>query len=248
MTNPGPFQYIRSVIFTVVAFAGMAVYGIAFFPAAVFSRRAARHACRSYAHFACWLARWMVGIRTEVRGTPPSGEVLIAAKHQSFLDIIMIFASLPAAKFIMKKELMWAPFIGQYTLRIGCVPVDRGKRGKAIAKMLADVEAGSAEPGQLVIYPQGTRVAPGVPERYKTGAAALYAQTGYACVPVATNAGLFWPRNGILRRPGLAVVEFLPEIPQGLRQKDFLARLEREVETASDKLMAEAGFHAPDRH
>ena len=182
----------------------------------------------------------MVGLRSEVRGTPPTGEVLIAAKHQSFLDIMLIFASVPAGKFIMKRELMWAPVIGQYALRIGCVPVDRGKRSRAIAGMVADVARGRQEPGQLIIYAQGTRVAPGVKKPYKIGAGVLYEETGQSCVPAATNVGLFWPRTGILRKPGLAVVEFLPEIAPGLDRQAFMQRLEHEVETASDRLMQEA--------
>ncbi|CAN0278908.1 unnamed protein product [Chrysoparadoxa australica] len=144
----------------------------------------------------------------------------------------------------MKRELMWAPDIGQYALRIGCVPVARGKRGQAIAKMLSDVDRGAADPGQLIIYPQGTRIAPGVKAPYKVGTALLYEQTGQPCVPAATNVGLFWPRKGIYRKPGLAVVEFLPRIEPGLGRDAFLARLQNEVETASNALMKEAGFDA----
>jgi 1-acyl-sn-glycerol-3-phosphate acyltransferase len=191
-----------------------------------------------------WTLAWMTGLKTEVRGTPPTDEVMIAAKHQSFLDIMMIYNAVPRGKFIMKRELMFAPLLGQYALRIGCVPVNRGKRGAAIAKMLADVKSGKQQGGQLIIYSQGTRVAPGVKRPYKIGTGALYEQLGQPCVPVATNVGVFWPRHGILRKPGLAVVEFLPEIAPGLPRDAFMARLETEVETASDALMAEAGFHA----
>jgi 1-acyl-sn-glycerol-3-phosphate acyltransferase len=186
----------------------------------------------------------MVGLRTEVRGTPPAGEVMIAAKHQSFLDIILIFSSVPAGKFIMKRELMWAPVIGQYALRIGCVPVDRGKRSAAIKQMVQDVAKGRQAPGQLIIYPQGTRISPGVKAPYKIGTGVLYEELGQDCVPVATNVGLFWPRRGILRKPGLAVVEFLPRIEAGLDRKTFMARLESEVEGASDRLMREADVPA----
>jgi len=184
----------------------------------------------------------MVGLRSEVRGTPPRGEVLIAAKHQSFLDIILIFGSIPAGKFIMKRELMWAPVIGQYALRIGCVPVDRGKRSAAIKQMSEDVAKGAQDPGQLIIYAQGTRVAPGRKVPYKVGAGVLYEQLGQDCIPAATNVGVFWPRKGIYRKPGLAVVEFLPAIPAGLDRDTFMARLEQEVEGASNRLMREAGF------
>lgn len=137
---------------------------------------------------------------------------------------------------------MYAPFLGQYALKIGCVPVDRGKRGAAITKMKADVARGTAEPGQLIIYPQGTRVAPGATKPYKVGTGLLYEQLGQPCFPVATNVGIFWPKRGILRKPGLAVVEFLDPIVPGLAIPAFMERLETEVETHSNRLMAEAGF------
>ncbi|HKL64757.1 MAG TPA: lysophospholipid acyltransferase family protein [Roseovarius sp.] len=235
-------QWLRSLVFVVQMYLAMAVLGVVFLPWALFSPRGARTACKSYCCWVRWTARWMVGLRSEVRGTPPADEVLIASKHQSFLDIILIFGSVPAGKFIMKRELMWAPVIGQYALRIGCVPVDRGKRSQAIGKMVEDVAKGRQEPGQLIIYAQGTRVAPGVRKPYKVGAAVLYEELGQTCVPAATNVGVFWPRKGIYRKPGLAVVEFLPEIEPGLPREAFMQRLEAEVEDASDRLMCEAGF------
>ncbi len=235
-------QWVRSAIFVFQLYFAMLVLGIVFLPWALFSSRGARMACKSFCVWTRFTARWMVGLRTEVRGPVPQGEVLIAAKHQSFLDIILIFGAVPAGKFIMKHELLYTPVIGQYARRIGCVPVARGKRGAAIARMLSDVKKGAAEPGQLIIYPQGTRVAPGVKQGYKVGAALLYEQTGQPCVPAATNVGLFWPRKGILRKPGLAVVEFLPAIEPGLGRETLLIRLETEIEAASNALMREAGF------
>ncbi len=240
-------QWLRSLVFVVQMYLAMAVLGIVFLPWALVSPRGARIACKTFCRWVRFTAAWMVGLRTEVRGTPPRGEVLIASKHQSFLDIILIFGSIPAGKFIMKRELMWAPVIGQYALRIGCVPVDRGKRSQAIGKMVEDVARGRQEPGQLIIYAQGTRVAPGVKKPYKIGAGVLYEELGQTCVPAATNVGVFWPRKGILRKPGLAVVEFLPEIAPGLPRGTFMRRLESEVEEASDKLMREAGFDTGER-
>lgn len=235
-------QWLRSLVFVVQMYLAMGMLGIVFLPWALLSRRGARIACKTYCRWVRWSAAWMIGLRTELRGTPPTGEVLIAAKHQSFLDIILIFGSVPAGKFIMKRELMWAPVIGQYALRIGCVPVDRGKRSAAIRQMVQDVARGRQEPGQLIIYAQGTRVAPGVVRPYKVGAGVLYVELGQTCVPAATNVGVFWPRTGIYRKPGLAVVEFLPEIAPGLDKETFMTRLEAEVEGASNRLMREAGF------
>ncbi|MDG4648998.1 lysophospholipid acyltransferase family protein [Roseibacterium sp. SDUM158017] len=239
-------QWLRSLAFVAQMYAMMAVMALWFTPWAIVDRRGAFAGVRTYCRWVRWTAGWMVGLKTDVRGTPPTGEVLVASKHQSFLDIIMIVSVLPRPKFIMKKQLKWAPILGWYALRIGCVPVDRGKRAQAIQQMKAGVKAGVQEPGQLIIYPQGTRVAPGVKASYKIGTAILYEQTGQPCVPAATNVGVFWPRTGIYRKPGVAVVEFLDPIEPGRTTTDFMQDLEARIETASDRLMKEAGFHAHD--
>jgi 1-acyl-sn-glycerol-3-phosphate acyltransferase len=92
----------------------------------------------------------------------------------------------------------------------------------------------------LVIYPQGTRVAPGDKKPYKIGTGAIYEQLDQPCIPVATNIGHFWPKRGLLRKPGTSVVEFLDPIPPGMPLKEFMAHLEDVIETRSDALLAEA--------
>jgi 1-acyl-sn-glycerol-3-phosphate acyltransferase len=239
------FQWIRSLIFIFLMYLGMIVLALVYTPLALFQRSASLRWMELFCLWTRFTLRWVAGLHTEVRGEVPQGPVLIASKHQSFLDSITLFSALSAPRFIMKKQLSWIPVMGWHALRIGCVPVDRGKRGAAIKKMLAAAADGSQRPGQLIIYPQGTRVAPGVARPYKSGTGALYQQLGQDCVPVATNVGVFWPRHGIYRKPGLAVIEFLPPIKAGLTTAEFMERLETEVETASDRLMAEAGFTPP---
>jgi len=235
-------QYVLSLIFIVQMYLAMAVYALAWTPIVLFRRDAAFDAVHAYCRWVRASAALLVGLKSEIRGEVPSGEVLIAAKHQSFFDIIMIVSIVPRPKFIMKKELLWTPIVGWYAKRIGCIAVDRGKRAEAMKKMVADVKSGLTAPGQLIIYPQGTRVAAGARKPYKIGVGVLYTQTGQPCVPAATNVGVFWPRHGILRKPGLAVVEFLPEVPAGLSVEAFMTRIQTDVETASNRLMAEAGF------
>lgn len=237
-------RWVLSLIFIVQMYLAMVVLAVIYAPWALFSRKGAFAACKAYCRWVIFSLRILCGLKSEVRGRPPTEECVVAAKHQSFLDIILIFNAVPAGKFIMKRELMYAPFLGQYALRIGCVPVNRGKRGAAITKMKQDVAAGATAPGQLIIYPQGTRVAPGATRAYKVGTGLLYEQLEEPCYPVATNVGVFWPKRGILRKPGLAVVEFLPPIAPGLPVPEFMARLEDEVENHSNRLMAEAGFKA----
>lgn len=237
---------IRSLVFDALFYLMMAGLGILGAPLALWSVDGAYRVCRTFCRGTFWLLRTICGLKVEVRGPVPTGEVLIAAKHQSFLDILIIFEALPRAKFIMKKELRWAPFLGLYALRIGSTPVARGERGKAM-KAMVEHAGRNSEARQLVIYPQGTRVAPGARLPFKVGAGVLYERLGQPCVPAATNAGVFWGRRSPYRRPGTAVVEFLAPIEAGLPLADFMARIEDVVESASDRLMREAGFEAGPR-
>ncbi|MCB2128299.1 MAG: 1-acyl-sn-glycerol-3-phosphate acyltransferase [Rhodobacteraceae bacterium] len=240
------WQYVMSVVFIVQMYLMMAILAIGWAPFVLIRRDAVFDAIHSYCHWVRRTAAIMVGLKSEIRGEVPTGEVLVASKHQSFFDIIMIASVLPRPKFIMKKELVWAPFLGWYAKRMGCVPVDRGKRGRAVKQMVAQVKAARTDPGQLIIYPQGTRVAAGAVRPYKVGVGALYAGLEQDCVPAATNVGVFWPRHGILRKPGLAVVEFLPRIPAGGTVEEFMKEIEPTIENASNRLMREAGFPIAD--
>ncbi len=239
-----PIQWVRSLIFNIQMYVAMLVIGILYLPAAIWSREGAIAACHTYCRYIRWSASWMIGLKCEIRGEPPTDEVMVAPKHQSFFDVLMIYGALPRGKFIFKAILKYAPIIGQFGLRIGCIPVDRGKRGQAIKKMVADVKAGRALPGQLIIYPQGTRIAPGVKAPYKVGTGALYRELEQPVVPVATNVGVFWPKRGVMRKQGTAVFAFLPRIEPGLDVPEFMARLEHDIETACDLLNKEAGFDA----
>ena len=235
-------QWVRSLIFNAQMYVAMLVCGIIYLIPAIISPKGAIAGCHAYCVWVRWTASWMVGLKVEIRGEPPTDEVMVAPKHQSFLDVLMIYGAIPRGKFIFKAILKYAPVIGQFGLRIGCIPVDRGKRGQAIKKMVADVKAGHALPGQLIIYPQGTRIAPGVKAPYKIGTGALYKELGQPVVPVATNVGVFWPKRGVTRHPGTAVFEFLQRIEPGLEVDVFMAQLEETIETASDRLNKEAGF------
>ena len=240
-------QYLRSILFIGLMYLSMAGFALAYGPGAAFSRRIARHGVRGWCRTVRWLARTVAGLESEVRGEVPQGEALIAAKHQSFFDIIILLSVLPRPRFVMKKELERAPILGWYARRIGCVSVDRGRKGQAIQAMLEGARAGRDGAGQLVIYPQGTRVAPGAHLPYKVGSGVLYTELGVDCVPVACNVGVFWARHSLYRKPGRAVVAFLEPIPAGLPLRDFMERLEATVEAESNRLMGEAGFGLRDR-
>ena len=240
------WRWVRSLFFVIQMYVAMFVLALFFTPMAMIHRDWAFRGVQTYCRWVRYSARMMVGLRSEIRGEVPTGEVIVAAKHQSFFDIILLVSVLPRPKFIMKHELRYAPILGWFALRIGCVPVKRGQRSKAMKKMVDDVAAGRAEAGQLVVYPQGTRVAAGAYLPYKVGVSVLRHETGQTVVPAATNVGVFWPRRGVFRKPGLAVMEFLPPIPAssngGPGKDGFLRELEELVESESNRLMADAGF------
>ena len=132
-------QWVRSLLFAFQSYLVMAIIATAFAPWAMFDRRGASAAVYAWCNWVRWTASWMIGLKSEVRGPVPVDEVMVVSKHQSFFDIIVLCSVLPRPKFIMKKQLMWAPIVGWYAKRIGCVAVDRGKRGLAIKTMVDQV-------------------------------------------------------------------------------------------------------------
>jgi len=191
-------------------------------------------------------ARVLLGLRYEVRGELPSGDCLIGAKHQSFFDILILANLAPQRAFIMKKQILNVPIMGWFAYKAGCIPIDRSRGSEAMKVMVEGVRAAMARGlGQLIVYPEGTRTAPGSKRRYKQGIGVLAADTGLRVVPVATNVGLFWDKRGWPIKSGVGILEILPVIEPGLSAQGVVTRLEEQVEGASDALMAEAGFKAP---
>jgi 1-acyl-sn-glycerol-3-phosphate acyltransferase len=234
--------FIRSQLADLIMYLLIAVMGILFAPAAMWSRGGAYWAIKVFCRTYFWVLRMLCGLKIEIRGEIPQGDVIVASKHMSFLDVLMHAYALPRVKFVMKRQLRWAPIVGLYGMRIGNAPVARGKKGGAVRQLVKDIQADSSNAGQLVIYPQGTRVLPGSTKPYKVGAGVLYTRMDKVCVPAATNTGVFWARRSPYRYPGTAVIEYLPPIEKGLKLETFMERIEDVVETRSNALMAEAGF------
>jgi 1-acyl-sn-glycerol-3-phosphate acyltransferase len=232
-------QWLRSAILVFLVYLLMAVMGLAGAPVVLWSRAWTSRWAKLYARGVFALSRWICGLRVEVRGPVPAGPVVVAAKHQSLLDVLMLHDALPEAHFVMKRELVWTPVFGLYALRAGSIWITREKRGEGQTMMrrLASRHKGS---GQIVIYPQGTRVPPGEAWPYRRGAAMAYENFDLPMVLVATNVGWFWPKRGTIRHPGTAVLEFLETLPPGLPRAEVMARMETEIEAASNRLGEEA--------
>jgi 1-acyl-sn-glycerol-3-phosphate acyltransferase len=189
-----------------------------------------------------WLQKIFAGTDADIAGMEnlPDGPFILAPKHQSFWDAIAFFPYLKDPLYILKRELLWIPFFGWYVAKMRMIPVDRGKRSIALKAVIAATNAEMARnPRQLIIYPEGTRRAPGDVPDYKYGIVELYSGLNIPVVPVAHMAGLYWPRRKFLRRPGTIRVEILPPIMPGLDKVSFQALLQERIETASDRLLAQ---------
>ena len=234
---------IRSVLFNALFYLSLAVQIVAALPTLLMPRWGILAVARVWARTNLWLLRVVCGIKVEFRGLAkiPPGPLLVAAKHQSLWETFALLLILPDPAYIMKRELMWIPLFGWYAWKAGMIPVDRRRRGQALAEMNACARRELARNRQIIIFPEGTRRRPGAEPRYKHGVAHLYVDTGVTCVPIALNSGLFWPRRSLRRYPGTIRVEVLDAIPPGLGKEVFFERLQRGIETATARLIAESG-------
>jgi len=189
-----------------------------------------------------WLLRVICGTRLEVRGADklPPGACLVVAKHQSAWDTFGLVPIFRDPAIVLKDELKWIPVYGWFCLKFEHILVRRDKASAALKRLIADAKQKVGQERQVVIFPEGTRRAPGSPPDYKPGYVALYEGLGVPCVPVALNSGLFWPRRSLRRYPGTIVVEILEPLPPGLPRAEFRRRLESVIETRSTALIAEA--------
>ncbi len=195
-----------------------------------------------HARIALWLLQTIVGTKMEVRGREnlPDGPVLVVSKHQSTWDTFALIPLFSDPAIVLKDELKWIPFYGWFCIKFRHILVRRDKASMALKALVADAKERVSEGRQILIFPEGTRTAPGAAPDYKPGYLALYDALSVPAVPLALNSGLFWPRRKLIRRPGTIVVSFLPPVPPGLPRKVARAQIEDAIERESAALIADA--------
>lgn len=232
----------RSILFVIWMYGLMALLGILFLPALILPKSVTFWAISLYARGLIFGLRVICGIEVEIRGRQqmPRGTVLYAGKHNCMLDVFIPFLVMPAPAIILKQELLWYPFLGWYALKTAMIPIDRAGNTRTLKKMVAAAKVRAEDGRQIVIFPEGTRTEPGAPPAYHAaGISGLAKAIEAPIVPVATNAGLCWPGRGLRRSKGRIVYEILPPIPAGLPRKELMVRLQADLESASDALVAE---------
>lgn len=232
---------LRSFLFNVAFYLNLIVWMVVFLPAFAMGRKNVVRVAQSWCRSSLWLLKLIAGTKVEFRGREfiPAGGLLVAAKHQSFLETMALVTIFEDPTYVLKRELMWIPFFGWYLGGIGAVPIDRKTGSLALVEMNRRAREEVQRGRQLLIFPEGTRRAPGAPPAYKFGLAHLYVNLGVPCLPVALNSGLYWPRRRFLRHPGTVVIEFLEPIAPGEPRDRFFEEVKKRIETASERLLRE---------
>ena len=172
-----------------------------------------------------------------ITNIPDKDEFIIASKHQSAFETLLLFSMFQKAIFIHKYELFFIPIFGLYLKKISMVSINRLGKSSALKKMLEDSKKKISKGHSLIIFPEGTRKIPGAKPAYKTGVAGIYKELECNVLPVALNSGLYWPKNSFILKPGEIVIEFLPIIKKGLNKKDFIEQLEKTIENKTSSLI-----------
>jgi 1-acyl-sn-glycerol-3-phosphate acyltransferase len=233
---------LRSFLFNLLFYATLIILMILGLPSVLMGRHAVFFMGRLWGACSLLLLKYICGRTVEFRGLEniPKGGYIIASKHQSFLETFSLIKNAPDFAYVLKHELMYIPFFGWYLWGAEQIGIDRA-RGKSALSVLSARATKVLQAGrQIFIFPEGTRRPPGSPPQYKHGVSFLYQDSGAPCLPVALNTGLYWGRRGFKRRPGVAIIEYLPPIPPGLDREVFMAKLQETIEPACARLNAEA--------
>lgn len=246
---PSEFETaVRSLAFNVLFYAIMVVTIVITAPWSLFiSRDHLMSFVRAWADSSSALMKLVCKTEFEIRGIEnmPKGGYIFAGKHQSFWETFAFIPLLRDPCYIIKRELLYVPIWNWFAVKARMVFVSRGKGQQALKEIAVGGARETAAGRPIMLFPEGTRRAPGAPPAYKFGVTHLYRQLNVPVLPVALNSGLYWPRRKFMRYPGKILVEFLPPIEPGLSAEEFQELLVREIEDGCDRLLLEADSAVP---
>ncbi|PZO88888.1 MAG: 1-acyl-sn-glycerol-3-phosphate acyltransferase [Micavibrio aeruginosavorus] len=243
---------IRSVIFNILFYGIWAPFiCLSLLPTLLMPRAVTLWVAEIFQHGAHVLMKYVLGLDYELRGLehrPKDGtSYLVAAKHYSAYETLKLFVFFKDPAVILKRELLSVPVFGWYLRKLEVVAIDRGSRTDAMNSLYAGARKVRDQARPITIYPQGTRVAVDATTKekpYKGGIIKLYKELDIPIYPLATNSGLYWPRNAFWKKSGKVIFEFLPPIQPGLPPEEAMRIMEEAIETASNRLVAEGRRNA----
>lgn len=232
---------VRGALFQAAFYLWTTLLAILYLPLLVAPRGFVQKAVRFWLAGVLVLARVICGLRWKIIGLEHiehvrNAALVVAAKHQSAWETMIFHQLLADPVFAVKRELFAVPLFGWYMQKVGCIRIDRASRVRALRSMVEGAVAAVAAGRQVIVFPEGTRVAPGVAQPYHAGIAAIYDRIEAPVVPVALNSGVFWGRRRLRKYPGMITLEILPPMPSGLDRRTFLHELRQRIEGASQPL------------
>jgi 1-acyl-sn-glycerol-3-phosphate acyltransferase len=216
---------VRSLLFALIFYGGTVPFVLLSFPASLFGTKAVRGCAHMWARYHRLCARFLLGVRVRVEGTPPRGACLVASKHQSMFETLELILLLDEPATVLKRELSDIPLWGWVTRRYGVIPIEREGGAAALRRMMRVAEEAIAEGRPIVIFPEGTRVPPGEAPPLRPGFAGLYRVLKLPVVPVALDSGRIWPKGRFVKRPGVITIRFIEAIEPGLPRAEIEARV-----------------------
>jgi len=220
---------LRSALFALVFYPGTVIAVLIAMALAPCGDRILRRHALIWAAFHRWCCRWILGISSRVTGNIPDTPHLYAAKHQSMFETLDLLLIVGDPAVVLKRELADLPLFGQVARRTGVIPVDRAGSAKALRRMIRAAAAARDGGRSVLIFPEGTRVAPGDGPPLQPGFAGLYKNLGLPVVPIALDSGRLWPRQSFLKRPGIVTMRFGEPIPAGLPRAEIEARVHEAI-------------------
>ena len=231
--------FVRSAVFATAQIVLTVVFAIISLLTFPFKPRTRYRIISVWAYLVVALAKFICGVRYRVIGREnlPAEPSIVLSKHQSAWETLAFQRILPPQVWVLKKELLRVPFFGWGLAMLSPIAIDRGSGARALRQTLEQGKERLAKGWWIVMFPEGTRIAPGRRGRYHLGGAWLACQTGAPVVPIAHNAGTLWRKNAFIKHSGTITVSIGPTIhPQGLTADTLNRTVEDWIETEVARL------------
>jgi len=232
-------QLLGSIVFTVLLFVSVVPFSIAAILARPFGADASYAVAMVWAHTILWLCKVLCGLHYAVEGREhiPDRNCVVFLKHSSAYETIAQWVLFPRQTWVLKRELMWAPFLGWALFCLSPIAINRGAGRAAVEQVLQQGTTRLRDGLWVMIFPEGTRVRAGESRRYGVSGTLLAQQSNTVILPIAHDAGDYWPRRGLRKRPGTIRFVIGPAVdPAGREPREVNAQIQAWVEATIDGL------------
>jgi 1-acyl-sn-glycerol-3-phosphate acyltransferase len=234
-------QLFRSLLFTTYMMASACLFGAVMGVGFWLPYRAQFAIARSWARILLWVLERLCGLKYVVEGRDriPPGNHIVMSNHTSAWETVAQFLIFPPQVWVLKRELLWIPFIGWGLKLLRPIAINRGEGHRAVNQVIEQGKLRLADGLWIIIFPEGTRVIAGETRKFGVSGALLAIASGRCLVPLSHNAGTFWPRRGFLKKPGtIRVVIGEPIDPAGKNPRDLNEEVRQSIEAGLARIAA----------